>query len=116
MSSNFRSISLKNVIGKIFTRILNQRLLAWVDVFAIFTDSQCAYRKRYSIIDNTCSLMGLARKKGRFYCRYIDFTGAFDSVQHNILWYIVLQHGIGGNCFKIFAEYVFSVTNQCFYK
>ena len=57
-------------------------------------------------MDNSFSLMGLAQKyvatnKGRFYCLCIDLIAEFDSMQHNILWYVLLKHGIGGNFVQI---------------
>ena len=39
----------------------------------------------------------LCREVGRFYCIFIDFKRAFDSIQHASLWYSLERKGISPN-------------------
>ena len=75
---NYRGISLLSCIGKTLTKILNNRLMAWVESMGILDDGQCAYRCHRSTNDNIFILYAmiqkyLTRKGGRFYCTFVDF-------------------------------------------
>ena len=83
---NFRGISLINSISKIYTGILT-RVQKWAEENGVVDESQAGFRRGYSTIDNICSLQAviqkyLCRTKGRFYCIFIDFRRAFDSIPH----------------------------------
>ena len=104
--NNFRGITLLDSIGKIFTFILNQRLTKWADMMDKITECQAGFRRGYSTIDNIFVLHVMVQKylcksKGRFYCVFIDFSKAFDSVNHNLLLYRLCLEGIGGKMFNI---------------
>lgn len=38
----------------------------------------------------------LSKRKGRFYCLFINFAKAFDSVEHDKLWDALIRKGVGG--------------------
>ena len=103
--TNYRGIALTDVIGKIFTKILNERLVSWAEKNGKFKEAQCGYRHKRSTVDHIFSLMGaiqkyISKKKGRLYCLYIDFSAAFDSVRHDMLWYVLMKQDIHGNLLK----------------
>ena len=54
------------------------------------------------------------QKKGRFYCIFIDFKRAFDSIQHANLWYSLQRKGInpGGKFLTIFKS-MYSQLKSC---
>ena len=84
-------VSLINSISKIFTGILTSRLQIWAEEKEVIDESQAGFRKGYSAIDNVFSLQALIQKylchsRGRFYCLFVDFRRAFDSIAHNKLW------------------------------
>ena len=90
--TNYRGISLLCTVSKIFTKILNNRLLTWAEENNKLDEGQSAYRKGRSTIDNlfTLNALGqkyLSRKGGRLYCVFVDFSRAFDSIPHAHLWY-----------------------------
>ena len=102
---NYRGISLIDVMGKVFTKILNSRIVHWAEINNRFSEAQCGYRQGRSTIDHVFSLMGIiqkyiSKKKGRLYCLYIDFSAAFDSVRHDMLWYVLMKLGLHGNILK----------------
>lgn len=95
---NYRGISLLPVMGKIFTKILCNRLSEWAETNEIINETQCAYRKGWSTTDHIFTLYSLAqkylcRRGGRFYCAFIDFTKAFDSIPHATLFYTLIKQG-----------------------
>ena len=69
-------------------------------------ESQAGFRRGYSTIDNIFILQCivqkyLTRKRGKFYCAFVDFAKAFDTVERQRLWYILLKGGIRGKMFKM---------------
>ena len=88
---NYRGISLMDSICKIFMHVLNTRLIEWCDFNNVIDEAQAGFRKKYSTTDNIFVLMSLVKKyltkkRGRFYCIFIDFSKAFDSIRHDKLW------------------------------
>ena len=101
-AQNYRGISLLNVISKIFTGILFDRLTHWSDMNVHIPESQAGGRKGYSTIDNIFCLQSLiqkylTKKCGRFYVLFIDFSRAYDSIQRSKLWELLIQKGLKGN-------------------
>ena len=82
--------------------ILTIRLTDWAETNNVLDESQAGFRKGYSTMDNVFSLQALqalvqkylCRDRGRFYCRFIDFKRAFDSIQHSNLWNSLERKGI----------------------
>ena len=108
---NFRGISLINSISKIFTNILTIRLQKWAENNNVIDESQAGFRKLYSTIDNIFLLQALiqkylCRERGRFYCIFVDFRRAFDSISHNKIWDSLQRKGISENSkfLKIFQS------------
>ena len=76
-------------MGKLFTTILNDRLLEWVEDNQLITDYQFGFRKNRRTLDalfitHTISVLSHVRRKPMFVA-FIDFAKAFDSVQHEYL-------------------------------
>lgn len=89
--NNYRGISLQPVVSKIFTNILNKRLIEWSNENDVIGEEQAGYRKSYSTVDNLFCLQTvvtkyLRNKGGRFYAAFVDFEKAFDRVDRNALW------------------------------
>ena len=108
---NYRGISLISSLCKIFNGILTKRLQSWCEDNQVIDESQAGFRKKYSTIDNIFSLQSvvqkyLSREGGRFYCIFIDFRRAFDSINHEKLWDSLKRKGINseGKFIKIFQS------------
>ena len=117
--ANFRGISLINSISKVFTGILTTRLQTWAEENSVLDESQAGFRKRYSTIDNLFSLHAiiqkyLCRPRGRFFCIFIDFRRAFDSIPHSKIWDSLKRKGINenGKFLKIFHS-MYSQLKSC---
>ena len=101
-TENYRAIALINCLCKIFMSILTTRLTDWAETQNVIDESQAGFRKGYSTIDNIFSLQSvvqkyLCRERGRFYCIFVDFKRAFDSIQHDSLWFSLERKGISPN-------------------
>ena len=99
--NNYRGISLLNVVSKIFTSVLHERLREWADLGGHIPESQAGARKGYCTIDNIFCMHALASKyisktKGRFYILFIDFSKAYDNVDRGKLWQLLQEKGLNG--------------------
>lgn len=89
--NNYRGISLLNNFSKMYTYILNLRLVKWMVKENILHESQTGSRKKYSTVDNIFTLNGLIdiqvkKRNRRIYACFIDFETAYDSVNRELLW------------------------------
>ena len=103
--SNYRGISLLNVLYKIFSVITNNRLVKRTDQFEIIDEMQSGFRSGYSAIDNIFCLQSMIQKYlcqtgSRFYVLYIDFKKAFDSLHHSKVFACLNKKGVQGKMFQ----------------
>ena len=115
--NNFRGVSLINTICKMFTNILTSRLDKWTEKFNVIHESQAGFRRQYSTVDNIFTLHAvtqkyLCKKGGRFYCLFIDFRKAFDSIDHDKLWDALTRKGIEGNFLRVWKS-LYSKLKSC---
>ena len=117
--NNYRSISLLNILSKVFTGLLQKRLMIWCDNENIISEFQFGFRSNHSTIDsifihNTLIHSQLSKKRKKLYTCYIDFTKAFDSVVWEILWRKLAHMGISENSkfLKMLKAIYASVTSQ----
>ena len=104
--NNYRGIALLSVLGKVFTKILNNRIVHWLETGDLQIEEQAGFRKGYSTIDNIFILQSLiqkycSRSRGRFYTIYVDFSKAFDTVPHALLFYQLLTKGMHGRVLQV---------------
>ncbi len=81
---NYRGITLLSTLGKLFTRVLNNRLSAWAENYNVYVEAQAGFRKRMGTRDNIFILHSLIthmiNKGKKLYCAFVDFSKAFDYV------------------------------------
>ena len=82
--------------------VLTIRLTSWAEASGVIDESQAGFRKDYSTTDNIFSLHALVQKnlcraRGRFYCIFVDFKRAFNSIQHANLWHSLERKDISQN-------------------
>ena len=107
--NNYRGISLIDSICKIFINILNVRLNKRSEWNNVIDESQAGFRKDHSTVDNIFILQVLvqkylSKKRGRFYCIFVDFQKAFDSIQHDKVWGALIRKIINGKILNIFQS------------
>ena len=103
--SNFRPITVLSCFGKLFTAILNERLTVFFEEYFIIHSNQSGFRKKFSTIDNIFILHVLfdllKKKRKKFYCIFIDFAKAFDTVWRSGLWCKLLVNYVNGKMYKV---------------
>ena len=56
---NYREITLLSTLGKLFSRVLNNRLSSWAENYSVYIESQTGFRKNMGTVDNIFVLHGL---------------------------------------------------------
>lgn len=95
-----------NCITKIFTNILTNRITQWAEESNLLPEFQSGFRKHRSCVDNIFVLNALVQnrlnsKGGKFYALFVDFSNAFPSISHNLLWSKLYKLGVGYKIIKI---------------
>ena len=93
---NYRGISLLSIAGKIFARILLNRLSIHITP-EVVPETQCGFRSNRSTADMIFCLRQLQEKcieqDRPLYMVFVDFTKAFDTVGRTGLWQLLRKYG-----------------------
>ena len=89
-TNNYRGITLLSCLGKLFTRLINDRLTAWADSNNIINENQLGFRKGRGTVDCLFILNGLIQlmlsKGKKLFCCFVDYEKAFDYIDRAALW------------------------------
>ena len=117
--SNFRGITLLSALGKIFTRILNNRLTDWAEEYYVYIEAQAGFRSNMSAVDNIFFLHGiinhLLNKGEKLFCAFVDFTKAFDYLVRDIIWFKLIKLGVRGKILDIIRSMYQNVKSKVKY-
>ena len=94
--SNYRGITLLSIPGKVFNRILLNRMKEVVD--PQLRDQQAGFRKNRSCTDQIATLRVILEQSlewnSSLYINFIDYEKAFDSVDRQMLWKLLRHYGV----------------------
>ena len=108
--TNYRPISLLPMQGKILEQIIHNRFDSFCENNNILNKNQGGFRKKHSTISTvayfTNNLYNAINSKNYSIATYIDFSKAFDTVDHQILIRKLAKMGIKGNSQKLIKNYL----------
>ena len=111
---NYRPISTLSPFSKVFERLIYNQLNSFLEKHDIMYKYQFGFRKGYSteqtILELTDTLKKAMDKKLVTCGLFLDFSNAFDTVNHNILLSKLYHYGIRGTPFKWFENYLSNRT------
>ena len=112
--NNTRGISLLSVPGKVFTRVMLNRVNDTVD--EALRENQCGFRKGRGCSDQIFLLRQLIEKKLEFnedlvMC-FIDFAQAYDSIWRKGAWKLMRNYGINAKILRL-IENLYSTVLAC---
>ena len=103
----YRGISLLSTVYKLFSSILNKRIVKFCENNMLFAEEQNGFRQKRSCDDHSFVLTSIIRNRKHSneptFVGFIDLRKAFDCVDRNLLFYKLLKNGISGrmyNCLK----------------
>ena len=108
--SEYRPISITPILSKVYERLIARRLNKFVNLNGILPDSQFGFRKGLGTTDALLALTHDLQSSldDRVESRVIslDFSSAFDLVNHKALLYKLQLMGLGGPVLNIFKEFL----------
>ena len=116
---NYRGITLLSNVGKLFTRVLNNRLGEWAETYGLLIEAQAGFRPGMSTVDNNFVLHGLIshvlNSDCKLYCAFVDFTKAFDYIVRDNLWYKLIKLGLRWKILNILKSMYATVKSRVKY-
>lgn len=117
---NYRPISLLPAFSKIFEKVVFKRLYMFLQTKEAIFEKQYGFRPKHSTID---AMHDFLRNIYDVYERnedgigiFIDFTKAFDTIDHKLLLHKLYVYGIRGNAHKWFESYLTNRKQYVNYK
>jgi hypothetical protein len=93
---NYRGISLQSVPGKVFTKMIHNRMKQYVEEF--LGEEQAGFRSGRSTIDQIFTMRQIMEKATEhnqdLFINFIDFRQAFDCIWHEGIWRTMQHAGI----------------------
>ena len=108
--ANYRPISTLSSFRKVFEKLIYNQLYNFLKKYSILYQYQFGFREEYSteqaILEITDSLKKAMDKKLVSYGLFLDFSKAFDTINHDILLSKLYIYGIRGNALRWFENYL----------
>lgn len=109
---NYRPISLLHILSKIFERMMYNRVLSFLARNNVLCMQQFGFRKNLNttdaILEFTNNIYNSLNKSEYFMAIFLDFTKAFDTVDHSILITKLDYSGIRGVAGEWFRSYLYN--------
>ena len=100
--NNYRGISLLSATGKLYGRVLIERVRRGTD--CIVGEEQCGFRAGRSCVDQLFVVKELCEKyiqKGKdVFWAFLDLEKAYDRVDREALWKVLSLYGVGGKLMR----------------
>ena len=103
-------MSILPIFSKIFERVMYKRLLSFIITNNLLYKYQFGFREKHStnmaLIVMIDKILEAINDGNLVIGLFIDFSKAFDTLDHNILLQKMYKYGIRGNCLKWFKSYL----------
>jgi Reverse transcriptase (RNA-dependent DNA polymerase) len=99
--SNYRPVAMVPLMAKLYTIILNKRLVTWAEAAGVRVPAQTGFRPRHATTHHAFVLQHLIEKykkrsQKHLFCCFVDLAKAYDSVPRNLLWQRLYDVGVRG--------------------
>ena len=107
---DYRPISVISIISKVYEKLISQWLYKFVDSIKVLPNTQFGFRKGFGTTDAllllTHDLQSSLDKRAESRIVSLDFSSAFDLVNHQGLLYKLKSMGVGEPVFNIFKDFL----------
>ena len=107
---NYRPISLLSSFSKVLERIIYIRMMSFLKKYDVFSNFQFGFREKHSTVH---ALMSFVEKVAHAIDTsshtvgiFLDFSKAFDTINHEILLYKLSHYGVRGKALEWFRSYL----------
>ena len=112
----YRGLALQSCVYKILSNVLSSRLSEYLEYNEILMDTQNGFRKNRNCQQHIHTLLSIIRystvvDKKLIYSCFVDFTKAFDLVDHQLMYIKLKEYGIEGNMLNLITE-IYSLTQN----
>ena len=115
--SDYRPISITPVLSKVYEKLVASRLSRYLERAGILSDSQYGFRKGLGTTDallHASHVLQSALDHGHeAKVVQIDFSAAFDRVNHKGLLFKLKSVGIGGSIFSVIHQFLTDRKTVC---
>ena len=114
--NNYRGITLINILGKIYSQILLNRLSKWSGKHDKLSHNQFGFQKGKSTVDCIfifSSIISKVLQAGeKLYCVFIDYEKAFDRIDRSLLWHKLIFEKVSSKFVKAVRS-MYNVVRAC---
>ena len=107
---NYRPISMLSVFSKIFEKLLHKVIIEYLEANDLLNESQYGFRKKrstlHALLNATENIYQACDSKLYTLGIFIDFSRAFDTVNHSVLLKKLKYYGIKGKILQLLTSYL----------
>ena len=113
---NYRGISLLSTISKIYTSVLNNRLVKYLENMNLITEEQGGFRKGRSCIDQIFTLTSIIKNRQNLskdtFVAFVDMEKCFDWVDRDMMLFKLFSFNVDGNFYRAVRS-IYSNSISC---
>ena len=103
-AQNYRGITLINILAKIYSQLLLNRLTKWSENYEKISENQFGFQKGKSTTDCVFILHSIISKVlnsgEKLYCVFIDYEKCFDKIDRSHLWQKLVAENVSSKLVK----------------
>ncbi len=113
---NYRGIRLLSCVQKIYSSLLNKRLIQNLEYFDLLVDEQNGSRKKRSCVDHVYALTSAVQNRLSIgqcpFAAFIDIQKAFDWVDRDLVFYKLLSNNSSGKIYQA-IKFLYAKASSC---
>ena len=116
-AKNYGGITLNNILSKIYSKLLTDRLIKWSIKHEKIIDNQYGFQKNKSTVDCIFILHAIISKtlseKKKLFVAFLDWEKMYDKISRTVLWKKLLDSNVS-NKFVTAIRSMYNVVKRLF--